>query len=565
MMEEKFSSFCRKTVRAIGILLVGYLFLQGLFTICCIRRVEETIYYVENNVFLQLIGVGLFLLLTMLLNRKPLQLFLEKHGNKLAIALLGIVTVFLIVWTVNTQFWYYSDMELIFLWAQAMLDGDYGAWLPGGYAHMCPHQNGLLLFIALLLKFFSVAESFSIFYGINIIFYVITILSLIKALRILFPDKAVNCVQAIMLICYLPYSFYCMFMYGNIIGLGFACVSITLLLYYFQNRKIGYLLGSALCMILAIVFKQNEMIILVGLIILLIFDWVKCKEKKVKAALWVVGYLVIVLLGTQLPNMIVEQITGIEVSEGEGKLAYIGMGLQEGENPMRAPGWYNDYNHTLFRENNYDSEATSEAAFAYIKERVGAFLETPADAWRFFNRKLASEWNNPTFECFSIQNARNTSLELNGLIKSTINDGGKINILLIFVLDIGQSVLLFGILLYLIASDKADWGQLLFCLLFIGGFVFFAFWEAKSQYVLPFFFLLIPYAYLGYRELAKRLLAKEKWNKLYAGVAIVAALIIVIAVSDGQWVKDSFKIHDNTEAYYEYIHQYNQNFVNLRF
>lgn len=570
-MAEKFSAFCRKAVRIIGIFIIGYLFLQGLFTICCIQRVTETTYYMENNVFSQLIGIGIFLVLTILSGRKPIRHFLEKHGNKFVIAALALMTVFLIVWVASTQFWYYSDMELIFLWADALLCGNYDAWLPGGYAYMCPHQNGLLLFVALLLKFFSLGESFSIFYGLNIVFYVITVISLALSWRLLVRDKAVNCVQMLMLICYLPYSFYCMMMYGNVIGLGFSCAAITLLLYYFQNHKISFLAGSALCMVLGIIFKQNEMIILVGLAILLFFDLIKTKEKRGRAALLAAGYLAIVLLGVQLPNLIVEQITGIEVSEGEGKLPYIGMGLQDGAGPLesgmmyKAPGWYNDYNHALFAANDYDSEATAEAALDYIKERLGEFAENPALGWRFFNRKLASEWNNPTFECFSIQNARNTGLELNGVVKSTINDGGKINLLLIYVLDIGQSILLFGILLYLISADQADWGQLLFCILFIGGFIFFAFWEAKCQYVVPFFFLLIPYAYLGYRELAQRLVAKAKWNKLYTSLAVLAVLILVIAMSDGQWVQDSFKIHTDTEAYYEYIHEYNQNFVNLRF
>jgi len=41
MNERKISIICRTIVRYIGIVFIGYLFLQGLFTICCIQQIEE--------------------------------------------------------------------------------------------------------------------------------------------------------------------------------------------------------------------------------------------------------------------------------------------------------------------------------------------------------------------------------------------------------------------------------------------------------------------------------------------------------------------------------------------
>lgn len=561
-MGKKISNVCRRVVRGIGIFLIGYLFLQGLFTICCIQRVSENTYFMENNVSRQLLGIVLFLVLTMVLCRKGIQTFLIKYGNVIFVGMLLLMTGFLVFWITQTQFWYSSDMERIFQCAARFREGDFSDWQPGGYLYMWSHQNGLFLLVVFLLHFFSVGTSFSVFYSINIFFYVITIVALWVCVRMLFEARDVNCVQILMLLCYLPYGFFCTFMYGNIIGFGFATVSMALALWYLRKRKITGLLGAAVCMVLAVVFKQNELIVFIGISILLFFDCLETKAPEWKRILALLGFMAVVLAGMKVPNMIVGQMTGVEPGAGNSKLAHIAMGLQDNE--MR-PGWYNGYNIELFEANNYDKEATSEAALANIKETVSGFVTDPASAWSFFNRKLASEWNNPTFECFNIQNARSTALDLSGLVKSTIHDGGKINILFILVFDIIQSVLLFGILMYLISADKAGWEQLLFCLLFIGGFVFFAFWEAKSQYVVPFFFLLIPYAYLGYRELAQRLLAKEKWNKLYAGMVMLAVLIIVITVTDSRFVQDSFKLHRNTDMYYEYIHQYNQNFMNLRF
>lgn len=567
MTGQKISSWCRTVVRYIAILLVGYLFLQGLFTICCIRRVEEKTYYMENNVLTQLVGIAVFFSLTLFLRKKDIQFFLEKHYKRIVTGILFLMTVFLIIWIANTRFWYYGDTEKIFADADSLLHGNYSPWYPGGYSYMWPHQNGMVLFVAMLLKCFSLQQVFAIFYGCNILSYVTAVISVIFCVKELFPNKSTNCMQAIMVIGYLPYSFFCTFMYGDMIGFGFACISIVMVFQYLKKQKCVWLLGAAVSMVFAIIFKQNELIIFVALMMLLVFDAVEKKEKRGRRILWIAICATIVLAGMKVPNLIVEQITGAENTRGNSKWAHLAMGLQEGD---KAWGWYNSYNYDVFVENNYDKEATTKASIESIKETVGNFVENPSYAWKFFNYKLASEWNNPTFECFHIQNFRLTTLELSSVVKSTINDGGKINILLIYLLDIGQSILLFGVLLYLIAADKADWRQLLFALIFIGGFVFFMFWEAKSRYVLPFFFVLIPYCYVGYQRLAERVsqTVKERklsWNKLYSALVVIALMIVLIAVCDSQWIMDSFKINIDTEAYYEYIHQYNKNFMNLRF
>ena len=554
MIKQKINDFCRGTVRVIGIILVGYLFLQGMFTICCIQQIKEKVFYIQNNIVSQLIGIVLFALFVWLVMRPSVQKILKRYGTFLFAGALILMTIFLAFWISQTRFWFDADMREIFLSAEQMLQGDYSGWMPGGYVHMWPHQNGLALFVALLLKNMSVASAFTTIYCVNIVFYIITLISLYFSLRLLFREWEICCVQGLLLICYFPYGFYCTFMYGNVIGFGWACASIALVLWHLKNQKIVPMLGAALCMMMAIIFKQNEMLIFVGIVIILIFDWFNRETGKRKTALCAGMYMLIVLVGIRIPNLAVEHITGIEV-QGNSKFAGLAMGLQEGD---IAPGWNNNYDNDIFVENGYDIELTEQTCLASIKESWSVFLSEPEKGWKFFNYKFASEWNNPTFECYNIQNGLSTNIELSSLVKSVINDGGKLNILSIFWLDILQSALLFGILMYMIDAKEASWEQLLFVLLFIGGFIFFALWEARCQYVLPFFFLLIPYSFLGYKALLKK---RRLWNVS----AILAALIFVIAIADNSLINDSLKINIDTDSYYEYIHTYNHNFMNLRF
>ncbi|MCM1326065.1 MAG: hypothetical protein NC243_05955 [Lachnoclostridium sp.] len=564
-MAGKINRICQKLVRYLGILFVGYLFLQGLFTMCCIQRVNERVYFIRNHALPQLAGIVLFFLMTLfLVNSKRCLHFLGKYENALIAGVGILLLVFLAWWIANTRFWYDSDMEKIYQYAGLMLGGDYSGWMKGGYLYMYPHQNGLLLFVAFLLCFLSVDGSFAALYYINVFFYIITIMSLCFCLRTVYADKSARCIQSIMLICFLPYSFFCLMLYGNVIGFGFACAAMAAMFAYLKNAKAGWLGVSALCMAAAIIFKQNELIVFVGLVILLIFECLMSVENRRKKAVLSLVYMAVVLLGVKTPDLIIKGITGIEVEGGSSRFSHLAMGLQYSDEG--APGWYNGFNANVFEAVGYDTEASAEVAKTALRESWTDFMKNPRKAWKFFNAKLASEWNNPTFECFNIQNSRNTGLELSSFVKSTINDGGKVNILLTYLMDVGQSVLLFGILMYLIASDKMDWKELLPLILFIGGMIFFAFWEAKSQYVLPFFLLLVPYAFPGYQKLTEAVKhPKAGHKKLFAGMAVTGALILLIAISDGQWVHDSFKIDKDTEKYYEYIHMYNKNFENLRF
>lgn len=557
MVENKFSVVCQGFIRGIGILMVGYLFLQGLFTICCVERVAEKTYYIQNNVFVQLLGIVAALVVVRLLTGERLKRFWDKWGHLSVCACLLAVVLFLFFWVYHTQFWYASDMEKIYQNAGLMLEGNYSGWEPGGYLYMWPHQNGLLLLVALLLRFFTVDQSFLVLYGLNIIAFAATVLAMLYSLKYLYKDKNMYCLQTLLLVFYFPYSFFCLMLYGNVLGFAFACVSMALLFAYFEKPYIGKVIGSALCMSVAICLKQNNLIVMIGFLMVLVFQCIIGVGKRKKLGVGILVYLGLVLLCIQIPNSVIEQITGIEVSGGNTRWAHVAMGLME-ENA--TPGWYNGYNEQVFRENGYDKESTAVVARERVEEILGEFAEHPSVGWRFFNYKLASEWSNPTFECFNIQNARSTGLELNSLIKSTINDGGKINLLYIYLFDIVQSAVLFGVLMYLILEKKINWHQLLFCILFIGGFLFFAVWEAKSQYVVYFFFLLIPYCVPGYRMVWKAFKDKQ-----FVPFIVLGAMILFIALSDAQWVQDSFKIQGDTEAYYEYIHQYNQNFLWLRF
>lgn len=555
---ERIGRLYTQLIRYLSIGVVGYLFLQGLFTICTIQRVTERTFYVKNQPLYAIAGIGIAVLILSLIYRYGVD-FLRRHERTLVWLGMAVSAVFLLWWMGQTQFWYWGDEEKIFQYAQMYADGDYSGWTPGGYPYMWTHQNGLILFVAFLLELFELSQVYVIFRILNIVFYELTLLLMWLILRRLFPDARVVVVQMAMLLLFFPYGFYCVMYYGNVIGMGLGVMAIYFALRYLDQNQVKYLCLCGASMIGSIVFKQNNAIIFVGIVLMLMMQPLLEKGMTIQKAGWVIALVAVVCIGMQLPNWVVELQSGIDLSQtGNSKYAHIAMGLQDSED---APGWYNTYNEQIFIESGYNREETARIAKASIAASLEYYAEHPMEGWSFLNRKIASQWNNPTFEGFHMQNARSTSKELSPLVKSVINDGGKVNILLTLFLDIYESVILFGVLLYLIArKDGAK--ELLFATLLIGGFVFFAVWEAKGRYVAPFYFMIIPYAAEGYRKLYE---GGRRFERTKKATLVVAVAALVVALCDVPLVNNTFKLGTQSEEYYEYIHEFNDNFENLRF
>jgi hypothetical protein len=101
----------------------------------------------------------------------------------------------------------------------------------------------------------------------------------------------------------------------------------------------------------------------------------------------------------------------------------------------------------------------------------------------------------------------------------------------------------------------------------VGGALFHTFWEAKPQYVLPYFVLLLPYCAMGYSGMVKRMLIlwkerkkdREKTGKrclsAAAGVGIICAFIGMISLLSGFRII-SYTVHIQNEP--EYLEQYEE-------
>ena len=168
--------FCVGLVR---ILLGGILFFLTLLSAVVTCRVyggSEIVQYGRDSLFLHLFfGAGVIGLTVFYRRRK------ERKCRKNQWLLLSAAAY--LFWILLVPSWGGSDSHQCMASAQGLLQGDFSAWEPVaysygtaegplGYAYTYPSQNGLILYMAVLVFFFGDA-AYVVFQILNIVFFIL--------------------------------------------------------------------------------------------------------------------------------------------------------------------------------------------------------------------------------------------------------------------------------------------------------------------------------------------------------------------------------------------------------
>ena len=180
------------------------------------------------------------------------------------------------------------------------------------------------------------------------------------------------------------------------------------------------------------------------------------------------------------------------------------MGLQTGGE--LGPGWYNDYLRTGYRSVGGNPQAHLALIRGDLQRILTHFLQAPRDAIVFFIEKNATQWNDPTFQGLWINQllAKYNETSLPRFAETLLSPACQT---LLTRLGSYFTTLIYGGLLlwaWIPSSEKRRSGEDLLAVIFVGGFVFHTFWEAKSQYIFPYFVILLPYAAAGISDFSER-------------------------------------------------------------
>lgn len=308
-------------------------------------------------------------------------------------------------------------------------------------------------------------------------------------------------------VAFYPLGLYVIFVYGTLAGLALALLALVALCRYFGGGRLGWGLAAGGLVGLAVIVRNNSVIFLAAMLIYCLLDAFAAKRWKslaLAAALLALGlglnqgalWLYAGLSGRPAPP------------QGLPALHWVVIGISETEG--YAPGWWgSQFTHDLleaFNESGYDAAVIEPMLQTKLAERADTFKGHPPYLFYFLYKKAASMWNHPSFQAFWIGNVRETNFDHSAFLTELYRGG--LNRFFTGWANLYQSlVLVCAAFFAVLGLKKREPLRLLLAVPFIGGFLFHLLWEAKAQYAVVYFVLLIPYAAAGLDALTTRAFA----------------------------------------------------------
>lgn len=382
-----------------------------------------------------------------------------------------------------------ADQLFICNAADSFNAGDFSLLGRGFYVGACRQQLGMITFIRVIFTVFGAGsyrfiQYFSAFMAGCLVFSGFQITRLLSD-----EDYAAECTYLILAFLCAPLYIYTCFVYGEIISTAFVALSAWMLLKYMKKRSAAALILLGMACGIAVQFRQNAIIFVVGYFIVLLVKFISKPDRAVVFAAFSI------LAGVLLWGGIVYGLYADKIpadSKSMPASLYIAMGTN---NTKPNPGWYNSYHWDTFHENDCDPEAAKEAAWDTIRGFLAHCREDHAYAVDFFTRKINAQWNAPMYQALAMNNCVG---EEQSDFAAAVYFGDMRPRAEAFM-NIYQ-LLVYGAVLFLLSVKRKEWRQIDRYILLVGifgGFLFSILWEAKTRYIFPYFLMMLPYAAVG--------------------------------------------------------------------
>lgn len=501
-MKYKLADGCRRleqffcgVFNVLAIVVFAVLLWYGLHLTGQNDRSYEWISFREDSVIYNVFTVGASLFVLFFLGRLAEKMQGRKVRN-IALAIVCVLTAAIsFYWVTVCKAAPEADQMMICQYADAFNMGDFSGVLRGRYIARYPQQLGMVTLLRVLFAIFG-PYHYQAFQYLMVAVVPLIVVSGCMIVRILSDDNARAEIFYLlfMLTCF-PMYIYTSFVYGDLISTALGMFGVWMYLAILKKFSWVRLLLFGVSMGAAVQLRANLMVLVVAmaivLLIKLIVDW-KWQNIVIAVAL---------ILGVVLADMAV---WGLYSGKAEGRapsippILWIVMGLND---TGGHPGWYNAYNYIVFADHDDDVEVSVAIGKEHLKEAFQRYWEDPDYMLDFFQRKMNAQWNVPMYQ--SIAMNRNIVEPQIGKLAPDITDYGRTAQWMESWMKIYQ-LLLYGSILFLLIACRKEFVRIEKYALLIavyGGFLFSLIWEAKTRYVLPYFFFQIPYMALGLSKL----------------------------------------------------------------
>ncbi len=492
----------KRIVLWLSIFLLGFLSLVSLISTSYFTKEtsfgEHPLYRTDLWI-LNLLFLAAFFALLYIIDKK---LYFRRFSTKmLAWAAVIFVTGVSILWIEVSHTYPEADQKAVSWVAWLVSQNDYLFFRQGKYMQVYPNQLGLVSILEILYRITG-GENWKAFMYLTALSNGSTVYLLYRITDKLFSRDRITRLVLLLSAGCIQIMLYSTFLYGITLGLALSLASFLFLLKCLEEKEnikksIGFGLLSGIFIGASILVKNNYSIVLVALVLLLFYKGLETGSLKLPGlALSLV--LIAFLMGKSL-TAFYEARSGMEIGRGMPKTLWIAMGMQEGE---RAEGWYNEFNYNTFLESGCDEQKSDAIARASIGKSFRYFREHPAYAFRFYYKKTVSQWNEPTYAALWVNQFHRGDFSK---IVQSIYDG-KLYTVFHEYMNLYQSLLFAAVFACLIIRRRSlSMDQLFFMIVILGGFCFHTIWEAKSQYIYPYFVMLLPCGAAGISDILGRM------------------------------------------------------------
>ena len=492
------SKFCAAVILVLSALFMLLLTLSAYTETANVSTNNEAGELVEiyaDNVFLNILLLFLFISSLYLLYRHCVN-FSLRRAELILLALVFLLGLAFIV-SVKLAAPWYSDSYQVLYAAERAASNDFDAL--DAYFYRFPFQLGYVLYAEVLFRLMgSLLPGMPSGYyrlalqGVNLLWLLLAYHALTQLSQHLFKNHRVQVFAIILLLLCLPPVLSCTFLYGIIPGFALGAVAMWMFAAFLQQRRLWQGVLCALSLGLSVILKLNYMIFAVAICIIWMIDLLK--NRGIKSLICLILTVAAVSTLNSAPQTIYERRSGKDFGQGIPMLAWVAMGMSEG---YAGPGWYKEDNTVkVFMETGMDAEATEENAISVIQDRAAYFSVNPSKAWDFFWEKLRSQWNEPTYESLWINQVQSSYGEKGRLYEWFC--GAEERLTITYMNQYQQLIFLGTLLSCIYLFIKRDILQCLPILAVLGGILYHLLSEAKSQYALPYFILMVPLAAYGF-------------------------------------------------------------------
>ncbi|WP_405355418.1 glycosyltransferase family 39 protein, partial [Ruminococcus sp.] len=482
----------------------GYVAIMTIFQTCVIdpqNYGSEVILYQDDLFVINILCLAIFTAVLFKIN-KHTEFFAKVNIKYMEIGLFAFSSIIGLIWIFSVQSVPAADSYNIYETATQASQGIYTSLYDGGdfynkdfysgfsYYNCYPFQLGFVLISEIIYRIFGTDSTMPL-QVINVLCVAAGYLAVAKITKYIFGRKKIEFIVILALAGCIQPVLFCTFVYGNIIGMCCALWASFFLIRYFQTSKYLLLIPCGVLLVVSALAKYNNLIYLVAFVIMLIIHTVK--EKKWQSVAFALA-LCIAVVGTS--NLVIKSYevrANTEFKGGVSQVLYLDMGLNES---YMAPGWYNNIALSLYTGNNCDIDAAQTQAWSQIDSRLNTMSSDFDYTINFFGNKILSQWNEPTYESIWVSKVKSHNTDVQTGLGKAVYDGSTGQFLeLYFNFYMSAVFILFTLGIYfMFLHKKTNVQTVLLPLVLLGGFSYHLLFEGKSQYVLTYIILLLPYA-----------------------------------------------------------------------